>query len=60
MSSRWPVTAAIAFAIEIASSRPRSAIASALGASARIWTASRVGRRGDGSDAGMSPTTLTP
>jgi hypothetical protein len=46
------VTAAIAFAIEIASSSPRSAIASALVENARICTASSTGSWNAGSDAG--------
>ena len=45
MSSFWRVTAAIAFAIAIASSRPSSAIASAPLAKSRICAASRCGQR---------------
>jgi hypothetical protein len=59
-SSFWRVTAAMAFAIEIASRSPSSAMASALVENARIWTASSDGSRKPGSVAGMSPTTVTP
>ena len=59
-SSRWRVTAAMALAIEIASSRPSSAMASALEARSWIQAKSKRGSAGRGSRVGMSPTTLTP
>jgi hypothetical protein len=53
------VRAAIALAIEIASSRPSMAIASALPESPRTFIQSTDGGLNDGSELGMLPITLT-
>ncbi len=60
MSSFCPVWAAIAFAIAMASSKPNSATARLLPASARTWNQSSFGSANDGSFAGIEPTTTTP